>query len=118
MDSKRELLDENVVDSDMLRQIDTVLVGIKDVKNYHQLRARKMGFYILIDVHINVDSMLSVSAGYQVLYRARNVSDFKKKNKQTKTKKSFRIERRLRAVGVTYGFLSFLRFLCFLTLWR
>ena len=39
--------------------------------HYHEMRARRMGPHLLVDLHIQVDSMMSISAAHQVAERVR-----------------------------------------------
>jgi len=41
------------------------------VDHYHEMRARRMGPHLLVDLHIEVDSMMSISAAHQVAERVR-----------------------------------------------
>ena len=45
--------------------------NIEGVDHYHEMRARKMGPNLLVDLHIQVDSMMSISAAHQVAERVR-----------------------------------------------
>lgn len=68
--SVRELSDETV-EQNLLEQLKSVLNAILGVEKYHQIRARKMGHYYIVDLHIQVNSLMSVSAAHQVAERVR-----------------------------------------------
>lgn len=69
-DSIRELTDESAEEK-VLQNINRLLKQVEGVQHYHAVRARKMGPYILVDMHVEVDSMMSVSAAHQVAERVR-----------------------------------------------
>ena len=68
--SVRELSDE-VVEEDILPALKQALNQIEGVEKFHDLRTRRMGSYVLVDLHVQVDSRLSVSAGHQIGERVR-----------------------------------------------
>ena len=70
-ESVRELTDKTV-EKEVLQNIETLLDNIKSVVHYHQIRARKMGPYMMIDLHVEVDSTLSISAGHQIAEHVRS----------------------------------------------
>ena len=70
--SVRELSDE-VVEEDVLPALKQALNQIEGVEKFHDLRARRMGSYVLVDLHVQVDSQLSVSAGHQIGERVRMI---------------------------------------------
>lgn len=63
--SIRELIDTGVNDKER-HLIQQTIISIAGVKAIHQLRTRSMGGRILIDVHVLVDSKLSVSEGHHI----------------------------------------------------
>ena len=69
-DSIKELTDESV-EEDLLPSLDLTLKQIEGVEKYHDARARRMGSYILVDLHVQVNSKLSVSAAHQIGERVR-----------------------------------------------
>lgn len=69
-DSVKELTDEAIVE-DMVPEIEAVVQAVDGVEHYHNLRARPMGPYVLVDVHVQVASHISVSAAHQIGERAR-----------------------------------------------
>ena len=68
--SIRELTDENV-EEEVISELRKILKGIEGVNNFHEMRARRMGAYLLVDLHIEVDSMISISVAHQVAERVR-----------------------------------------------
>jgi cation diffusion facilitator family transporter len=82
VDSLKELVDTAIPDDEIeaLRQAISVIDG---VINIHLLRTRRMGEDIYVDLHIQVDSYISVSEGHmiadtvrnQLLVQFRNIAD-------------------------------------------
>lgn len=66
----KELTDQ-VVEQEILKSINEILSTIKGVKHYHRVRARRMGPYMLADMHIEVESTISVSVAHQIAERVR-----------------------------------------------
>jgi len=69
-ESIRELTDETV-EEEVISELGQILSGIEGVDHYHEMRARRMGPHLLVDLHIEVDSMMSISAAHQVAERVR-----------------------------------------------
>jgi len=69
-ESIRELTDETV-EEDVISELGNIMSGIEGVDHYHEMRARRMGPHLLVDLHIQVDSMMSISAAHQVAERVR-----------------------------------------------
>jgi len=69
LDSAMELVDTSV-ELDKVSKIRAFISGLEGVENLHLLRTRKMGSKVLADVHIQVNSYLTVSEGH---YIAENV---------------------------------------------
>ncbi|MBL4743499.1 MAG: cation transporter [Cycloclasticus sp.] len=65
LDASKELVD-TALDADTVEKIRGVILEVKGVKTLHFLRTRKMGESALVDVHIQVDSMISVSEGHLI----------------------------------------------------
>jgi len=63
--SIRELIDTGL-DSEEVERIRKIIAEVEGVRSLHMLRTRKMGADALVDVHIQVDSYLSVSEGHQI----------------------------------------------------
>jgi len=70
LESIRDLTDETV-EEDILQAMDKIVRQVDGVNDFHQVRARRMGPYILVDLHIEVNSRMSVSAAHQVAERVR-----------------------------------------------
>lgn len=77
LDSTMELVDTSVK-LDKVAEVKEFISGLEGVESLHLLRTRKMGSKVLADVHIQVNSYLSVSEGH---YVAENV--------MTKTREAF-----------------------------
>ena len=75
LDSTMELVD-TALDLDKTQEIKQFIAGIEGVEHMHQLRTRKMGNTVLADVHLQVNSYLSVSEGHfiaeNVIHKLRN----------------------------------------------
>ncbi|MBC8259805.1 MAG: cation diffusion facilitator family transporter [SAR324 cluster bacterium] len=69
-ESIRELTDETV-EEEVISKLGQILTDIRGVDHYHEMRARRMGPHLLVDLHIEVDSMMSISAAHQVAERVR-----------------------------------------------
>ncbi|MEE9310509.1 MAG: cation diffusion facilitator family transporter [Cocleimonas sp.] len=69
LDSTMELVD-TALDPEKTTAIKEFISAIEGVEHMHQLRTRKMGNTVLADVHLQVNSYLSVSEGH---YIAENV---------------------------------------------
>jgi len=69
-ESIRELTDETA-EEEVISELGQILSGIEGVDHYHEMRARRMGPHLLVDLHIEVDSMMSISAAHQVAERVR-----------------------------------------------
>ena len=63
LDSTMELVD-TAIDPEQTEQINQLISSIEGVEHMHMLRTRKMGNTILVDVHLQVNSYLSVSEGH------------------------------------------------------
>ncbi len=59
-------LSEHSADQDSIQVIQKVLSERKDVFHWHELRTRKMGAELFVDVHILVDSKLSVLESHNI----------------------------------------------------
>lgn len=66
-DSLVSLTDANV-DPEIVASLRAAIAGVPDVKGYHRLRARRSGPSYFVDVHIEVDPRLSISAAHQVCH--------------------------------------------------
>ena len=69
-ESLRELTDE-IPEEEVIIELEKILADVEGVDHYHEMRARRMGPHLLVDLHIEVDSMMSISAAHQVAERVR-----------------------------------------------
>ena len=69
-ESIRELTDETA-EEEVISELGKIMSGIEGVVHYHEMRARRMGPHLLVDLHIEVDSMISISSAHQVAERVR-----------------------------------------------
>lgn len=72
VDSSRELVDE-ALDADRVEKIREKIMTVPGVRELHFLRTRTMGNQALVDVHIIVSPMISVSEGHLISERVRQV---------------------------------------------
>ncbi|SFR41700.1 cation diffusion facilitator family transporter [Marinobacter daqiaonensis] len=63
--SVRELVDTGLSQED-IRRLKAVAAGTEGVRDVHDLRSRRMGSDILVDIHLVVKAEISVSEGHQV----------------------------------------------------
>ncbi len=68
--SIRELTDE-VAEQEVIDTINQTLGQVDGVEHFHQVRARRMGPHLLVDLHLEVNCAMSVSAAHQVAERVR-----------------------------------------------
>ena len=64
-ESIQELIDTGL-DQQQLTEIKSEIQQVEGVRAMHRLRTRRMGANVLVDVHILVDSRLSVSEGHHI----------------------------------------------------
>lgn len=74
--SVMELVD-TALDPGQVNEIQAFIAQIDGVKNVHMLRTRKMGGDVLADVHVQVDSHISVSEGHHIAERVMHSLDDK-----------------------------------------
>jgi cation diffusion facilitator family transporter len=70
-DALHDLMDR-AVSSEEHQRIKEIIRSTQGVKGFHDLRTRKMGDMILVDVHIEVDAKSTVQAGHDIALAARN----------------------------------------------
>lgn len=70
-DALHDLMDR-AVSSEEHQRIEEIIRSTQGVKGFHDLRTRKMGDMILVDVHIEVDAKSTVQAGHDIALTARN----------------------------------------------
>lgn len=63
--SIRELMDASL-DQDKVEQIKRTILSVEGVRELHLLRTRRTGANAFVDVHILVDSKVSISEGHQI----------------------------------------------------
>jgi hypothetical protein len=68
--SVQELVDKGM-DRSYLDDLEDAVGNTRGVKGFHALRTRRMGASVLVDVHIAVDSMITVSEGHQIAEQVR-----------------------------------------------
>lgn len=68
-DSVKELVDTGLSEDDT-RMLKTIALETSGVRNVHELRSRRMGHDILLDVHLVVRPEISVSEGHQIGMKA------------------------------------------------
>ncbi|RKP44417.1 cation diffusion facilitator family transporter [Trinickia fusca] len=64
-------LSDRALDEAATADIRTLLLATPGVRDVHELRTRKMGDFALVDAHILVDSLISVSEGHYIAESAR-----------------------------------------------
>ena len=69
-DAMHDLMDRSACREDVAA-IGATLLATPGVRNVHKLRTRKMGDMIMVDVHIEVDSWLTVETGHAIAVEAR-----------------------------------------------
>jgi divalent metal cation (Fe/Co/Zn/Cd) transporter len=70
-DALHDLMDKAVSEEER-RQIESIIQSTEGVRGFHDLRTRKMGDMILVDVHIDIDANMTVQAGHDIALRAVN----------------------------------------------
>jgi divalent metal cation (Fe/Co/Zn/Cd) transporter len=69
-DALHDLVDQSADDAEVTA-IAATLAATDGVRDVHDLRTRKMGDMILVDVHISVDADLTVERGHDIAVDAR-----------------------------------------------
>ena len=70
-ESMKQLVD-TTVDIEQVKEIENAIQNMDGVRKLHQLRTRMMGQDLFIDVHILVDSYISVSEGHHIAQLVHN----------------------------------------------
>jgi cation diffusion facilitator family transporter len=70
-DALHDLMDRAVSTEDR-QKIEEIIHNTPGVKGFHDLRTRKMGDMILVDVHIEVDANATVRQGHDIALAARD----------------------------------------------
>ncbi|WP_417068191.1 cation diffusion facilitator family transporter [Niveibacterium terrae] len=63
---------DGAVDESQVEQIREILQTTPGVKGVHDLKTRKMGDLIIVDVHLEIDGAITVSEGHEITVAARN----------------------------------------------
>ncbi len=71
LDALYDLMDRSASEEEH-RQIAQIIQATSGIKSFHDLRTRKMGDMILVDVHIDVDANTTVRVGHDIALSARN----------------------------------------------
>jgi len=69
-DAVKELVD-TALDREEVERIQRQMLRIEGVKSVHNLKTRRMGPEVLVDVHVQVPGTISVSEGHQIAERVR-----------------------------------------------
>jgi cation diffusion facilitator family transporter len=69
-DALNDLMDQ-AIDQQTLEAIQATIASTSGVRGHHDLRTRKMGDLIIVDVHLEVDGHLSVREGHDIALLAR-----------------------------------------------
>ena len=67
-DSLTSLTDGNV-DVDIIQSLRASIATVPDVRGFHKLRARRSGPTLFVDLHIEVDAHLSITATHQICHQ-------------------------------------------------
>lgn len=70
-DALHDLMDRSVSEEEH-RKIEEIIKSTDGVRGFHDLRTRKMGDMILVDVHIDVDAEATVKVGHDIALKAGN----------------------------------------------
>jgi cation diffusion facilitator family transporter len=62
----QELVDSAGLDAEQLSKLEASISAVAGVKNLHLLRSRRLGHEIMLDVHVQVHPMISVSEGHMI----------------------------------------------------
>ena len=64
-------LTDAVTDPEIGSHVYQLMNNVEVVQDFHEVRVRRMGSYLLLDLYIEVDGHLSVSSAHQIAERAR-----------------------------------------------
>ncbi|WP_145574506.1 cation diffusion facilitator family transporter [Yersinia alsatica] len=70
-DSLHDLMDR-AVDTETEDKIKATLLATEGIEGIHDLKTRRMGDLIIVDVHLEIDGRLSVKKGHDIAVAARN----------------------------------------------
>lgn len=68
--SMQDLMDKGA-DEETLQQIRDVLDNIDELLGYHDLKTRKSGDFLLVDVHLELDGNMSITQGHDIAVNTR-----------------------------------------------
>jgi len=71
-DALHDLMDRSISEEENL-EILKIIKSTKGVLDCHDLRTRKMGDMILVDIHLEIDGKISVKDGYAIASEAKNL---------------------------------------------
>ncbi len=66
-----EELTDAVTDPEVESHVHQLMANVEGVQDFHEVRVRRMGSYLLVDLHVEVDGHLTVSSAHQIAERAR-----------------------------------------------
>ncbi|MDR2226354.1 cation diffusion facilitator family transporter [Providencia rettgeri] len=68
--SMQDLMDKGA-DEETLQEIRDVLDNIDELSGYHDLKTRKSGDFLLVDVHLELDGNMSITQGHDIAVNTR-----------------------------------------------
>lgn len=68
--SMQDLMDKGA-DEETLQEIHAILDNIDEIAGYHDLKTRKSGDYLLVDVHLELDGNMSIFMGHDIAVNVR-----------------------------------------------
>lgn len=68
--SMQDLMDKGA-DEETLQEIHSILDNIDEIAGYHDLKTRKSGDYLLVDVHLELDGNMSIFMGHDIAVNVR-----------------------------------------------
>lgn len=68
--SMQDLMDKGA-DEETLQEIRSVLDNISELSGYHDLKTRKSGDFLLVDVHLELDGNMSITVGHEIAVNVR-----------------------------------------------
>jgi len=101
--SIKELVDTGL-ELSIVKEINAIILTVPGVLSIHQLRTRLMGCNVLIDVHVLVDSTLSVSEGHFIgdsVRRALQETNNDKKNRKSNGRCRFNTTVSIRVIVIS-----------------
>lgn len=68
--SMQDLMDKGA-DEETLEQISNVIRSVKEIKGFHDLKTRKSGDFLLVDVHLELDAQMTILEGHDIAVNVR-----------------------------------------------